>query len=52
MKTEFTSITEAFEAGKKIGFVIGFQKATQIVINNCKKMQGRVLPKSKEGGAE
>jgi len=49
MEKEYTSIPEAFEAGKKIGFAMGFHKATQIVIDNCKKMQDRVI-KSEKGG--
>lgn len=49
---EFKTIPEAFEAGRKVGFVMGFHKATQIVIDNCKKMQERVPLKNQEGGGK
>ena len=41
MKNEYKSFADAFEAGKKIGFMAGFRKATQGVIDNCKKMQDK-----------
>lgn len=51
MTHSFKTIQEAFDAGKKVGFAIGFRKATQIVIDNCKKMQDKVI-KPEKGGAE
>lgn len=51
MENKYTSIAEAFEAGKKIGFAAGFQKAAQVVIDNCKRMQDMII-KPEKGGKE
>ena len=57
MENKYTSIAEAFAAGKKIGFAAGkkigfaagFQRATQVVIDNCKRMQGMFIKPEKGG---
>lgn len=48
-KIEFTTIYDAFEAGKKIGFINGFLKASSIIVDNIQKMQEKIINASKGG---
>ncbi|MGI6048730.1 MAG: hypothetical protein ACOYEG_12135 [Petrimonas sp.] len=48
-EVDYSTINEAFEAGKKIGFIEGYLKVTGILIKNIQNMQKLIIDKTKGG---
>ena len=48
MKNEFKTTEEAYNAGKKAGFIEGFMKAASFIVKQIEIMQDKIKNQSKK----